>query len=87
MSLNDVLSQGLLDKISVNADTPGKIKSVGREDCRGSVDSVREGGIWSGTEAFQSIRSGSASGELNQVVVGDLVILAIGLEEGIRVTR
>lgn len=87
MSLIDVLSQGLLDEISVNADTPSKIKSVGREDCRGSVDSVRQGGIWSGTEAFQSIRSGSASGELNQVVVDGLVILTISLEEGIRITR
>ena len=28
----DVLPQGLLDEVSVDGDTPGKIQSVGREE-------------------------------------------------------
>ena len=83
----NVLSQGLLDKVSVDADAPNKIQSIGGEVCRIRVYSFLEGGIWSSTETFQSVRSRSASGELHQVVVGSLVSLAIGLVDGIHVAR
>ena len=83
----NVLSQGLLDKVSVDADAPNKIQSIGGEVCRIRVYSFLEGGIWSSTETFQSVRSRSASGELHQVVVGGLVSLAIGLVDGIHVAR
>ena len=56
-SLANILPQGLLDEVSVDADTPSKIQSVRRDDCRSRVDSALEGGIWSSTETFQSVRS------------------------------
>ena len=51
----NVLSQGLFDKVSVDADTPNKTQSIGGEVCRVRVYSFLEGGIWSSTETFQSV--------------------------------
>ena len=56
-SLTDVLPQGLLDEVSVDADAPGDIHPVGGVEYRSRVYSVLEGGIWSSTETFQSVRS------------------------------
>ena len=86
-SITNVLHRGLLDKVPVEGDAPCHIQSVGREQCGSGVDSGYEGGIWNSTKTFQSVRSRSASGELHQVVVGGLVLLAVGLVEGSRVTR
>ena len=57
IALTDVLFQRLLNKVSVDADTPGQIQPVGREECRSSVDSVFEGGVGSSTETFQGVCS------------------------------
>jgi len=50
--LTNVLPQGLLDEVSVNADAPSKIQSIGGEEYGGGFDCVLEGGIWSSTETF-----------------------------------
>ena len=54
--LTDVLPQGLPDEVTINADAPSIIQSVGGEASRSGVYSVLEGGIWSSTETFQSVR-------------------------------
>jgi len=87
MPLTNVLPQGLLDEVSVDTDAPSDIQSVGGVECSGLVYSILEGGIWSSTETFQSVRSRRASGELYQLVVNCLVFLAVSLEDGVCVSR
>jgi len=53
----NVLPEGLLDEVSVDADAPSNIQSVCGEDYGSCVYSVLEGGIWSSTETLQSVRS------------------------------
>ena len=81
-----VLLQSLLDKFPVDADFPSQIQSIGRQERRGSVDSVCEGGIRSSSETFQSVWSRGTSGEINQLIIGRLIFLAVGLVYGKRVT-
>ena len=81
-SVPDVLLQGLLDKLPVNANGPIYIQSVGRKESGGGVDSIREVGVWNGTQAFQSVRSRSTPSGLNQLVIDRLMPPAIGLVEG-----
>jgi len=85
--LTDVLPRGLLDELSVDADEPSKVQSVWGGEYRSGVYSALEGGIWSSTETFQSVRSRGASGGLHQLVVDCLVFLAVGLVDGERVAR
>ena len=56
-SFKNVLLQGPLDQVPIDADTPSIIHSVVREERRSRVYSVFEGGIWSSTETFQGVRS------------------------------
>ena len=83
----DVLPQRLLDKVSIDGYAPSQVHSAERGDRRSGVDGICEGGIRSTTETFQSVWGRSASGELDQVVVGCLVFLTVDLVEGKRVAR
>jgi len=86
-SLTNIPPQRHLHKVSVDTNTPSEVQSVAREESRSGVDSAHEGDIWNSTETFQSVRSRSTSGKLDQVVVGGLVFLAVGLVESRRVAR
>ena len=56
-SLINILVQRLLDEFPVYADRKRDVQPIGIEDGRGSVDGIREVGIWNGAETFQSVRS------------------------------
>lgn len=85
--LTNVLLQGLLDEVSVDADAPGQVKSVWRKEGRSGAHSIVEGDIWSTTETFQGVRSRGAPGVLDQMVVNGLVLLATSQVERRCVTR
>ena len=86
-SLTNVFHQRLLDEVSVDAETPSQIQSVGREEGRGSVDGILEGGARNSTKTSQSVSGRGASRVLHQVVVGGLVFIAVSLVYGRSITR
>ena len=55
--LSNRLPHRLLEEFSIDGKEPGHVHSVGRKQGRGGIDSITKGGVWSDTEAFQSVRS------------------------------
>ena len=86
MPLTNVLVQRLLNKLSVDSNTPGYIPSIYGDGGRYAIEGANNGVIWGNTKAFQSVKSRGAPSGLNQVVINDLVFQTIGLVDGGSIT-